>query len=36
LQVKLAKKQTNIRVAVKEKKEAKNATIIKKQTFIKA
>jgi hypothetical protein len=36
LQVKLAKKRTNVQVAVKERKEAKNAAIIKKQTFIKA
>jgi hypothetical protein len=36
LQVKLAKKRTNVRVAAKERKEAKNAATIKKQTFTKA
>jgi hypothetical protein len=36
LQVKLIEKQTNVRVAVKERKKAKNAATIKKQTFAKA
>jgi hypothetical protein len=36
LQVKLIKKRINVQVIVKERKEAKNATTIKKQTFAKA
>jgi hypothetical protein len=36
LRVKLAKKRINVRVTAKERKEAKNAATIKKQTFIKA
>jgi hypothetical protein len=34
--IKLAKKRINVRVIIKERKEAKNAATIKKQTFVKA
>jgi hypothetical protein len=36
LQVKLTKKRTDVRVAAKERKEAKNAATIKKQISAKA